>query len=453
MPVKNLQLHNALRAYVVRCVSLLAGLCEHENPMNFELPEWREVQPGRYVLKHRQQLSWRRCIDEHLEALHATDEYSNLISMLRNDPVIGPQVDSLVGTALGRTLLDLRMLTDNFIGMVVDKVGQLQFDENTFREAYEAAESALHRRTVDVVTVAPLPNLDSSAHPVKLEANVIIDAMTDWEVSRGISAGFFRHNWAVFETIDVPSRCAVRHRLSLPKLWGDQPSPPGESYHLSARDAVARAISAIRIIKGVDVFSPGYFTYSDHWLLHGGLSSTLPTGTIPWFAPKHGLSQVEMSDLPILFSELGNESVTSHGPLNNAIRRYEYAGERQRPEDRIIDLMIAAESLFLHGSGSAQERGELRYRLAIRTAFFVGSSSLSRHQVFDLMRRAYDVRSKIVHGDPPTSVRLNEETLSLQELAVRVEETIRLALRKMIRNAVERKGARSLVDWEELILK
>jgi hypothetical protein len=32
-----------------------------------------------------------------------------------------------------------------------------------------------------------------------------------------------------------------------------------------------------------------------------------------------------------------------------ALRRFGFAAERSRPEDRIIDLMIAAEALFLRG--------------------------------------------------------------------------------------------------------
>jgi hypothetical protein len=200
------------------------------------------------------------------------------------------------------------------------------------------------------------------------------------------------------------------------------------------------------------VFSPGYFTYTDHLFQRGSGSSTLPAGAIPLDTPKYGFSQTDIGELPILFGELNNESVIRHGPLNNAIRRYEYAGERRRPEDRIIDLMIAAESLFLHDLGGAQERGELRYRLALRTAFLIGSSSESRRQTFDLMRCAYDVRSTVVHGDAPTSVRLGGQVLSLQDLAAKLEETTRLALRKMIRTAVEKGGASSLVDWDKLIL-
>jgi hypothetical protein len=46
------------------------------------------------------------------------------------------------------------------------------------------------------------------------------------------------------------------------------------------------------------------------------------------------------------------------------------------------------------------------------------------HPLREALEVAYDVRSKVVHGDPPTSVQLGGKTLSPQELAVMMEEDI-----------------------------
>src|SRR5437870_8664618 len=107
MSIVNVKFYNALKSYVKSSVDLLTNLCRHARPVSFEMQEWIGTQSGRYNLKPRRQLSWRLCVDEHLEALHATDEYSHLVATLREDSIIGPQVDTLVGTPLGRTLLDL----------------------------------------------------------------------------------------------------------------------------------------------------------------------------------------------------------------------------------------------------------------------------------------------------------------------------------------------------------
>ena len=67
-----------------------------------------------------------------------------------------------------------------------------------------------------------------------------------------------------------------------------------------------------------------------------------------------------------------------------------YYGEN---EDRLIDQMIAFESLYL---GNEQE---LKYKLALRTAFLLGGTNKKRRTtIFNAMQRGYKLRSEIVHG-------------------------------------------------------
>ena len=68
-----------------------------------------------------------------------------------------------------------------------------------------------------------------------------------------------------------------------------------------------------------------------------------------------------------------------------AIRRFGYAHERYRSEDRIIDLLIAAEALFLSDNTYT---GEIKYRLAQRTAFFLAEAGEHRKTVFKWMKAA-----------------------------------------------------------------
>ena len=82
--------------------------------------------------------------------------------------------------------------------------------------------------------------------------------------------------------------------------------------------------------------------------------------------------------------------------IDVALRRFHsaYHGDI---EDRIIDQMIAFESLYL---GDPQE---LTYKLALRTAFLLGKRKDKRKAIFSDMKKAYDYRSRIVHGGSPPS--------------------------------------------------
>jgi len=109
--------------------------------------------------------------------------------------------------------------------------------------------------------------------------------------------------------------------------------------------------------------------------------------------PKYTLHQ---SDVPQV-----NELVNNFGELRKlgkldsigiALRRFNssYHGSL---EDRLIDQMIAFESLYL---GYDQE---LKYRLALRAAFLLGKDDGERKDIFNKIRKAYSFRSDIVHGN------------------------------------------------------
>jgi hypothetical protein len=109
------------------------------------------------------------------------------------------------------------------------------------------------------------------------------------------------------------------------------------------------------------------------------------------------------------------------------------------------------ESLFLSDVGDSKYRGEMRYRLSERFAFFLDQApNLSRRQLFDFILQAYDVRSAIVHGAIP-EVRLpGAGVVSMEVFVDQVEELLRLAMHKAILSPASYKD--SLIDWRSLIL-
>ena len=86
-------------------------------------------------------------------------------------------------------------------------------------------------------------------------------------------------------------------------------------------------------------------------------------------------------------------------------------------EDRLVDQMIAFESLYI-----ADDK-ELGYKLALRTAFLLGKS---RKQIFDDMRKAYDLRGQIMHGNKKV------EAYKLQETIPKTEEYLRQSIRRFL---------------------
>jgi hypothetical protein len=189
------------------------------------------------------------------------------------------------------------------------------------------------------------------------------------------------------------------------------------------------------------------------WRVRASLGSAIVTCS-PGTRAGGKSDKCELNDFLVFWTKLGN--VHDASPLNIALRRFSYATERRRPEDQLIDLMIAAESLFL-SDATSKERGELRFRLALRAAFFVEVDGLSQKDLFRFMRYVYDSRSAVVHGRPfdESALKLpGKGRVSLRDFMSFAEQVMRTALVR----AVQELGLdrRRLVDpefWESLIIR
>jgi hypothetical protein len=78
------------------------------------------------------------------------------------------------------------------------------------------------------------------------------------------------------------------------------------------------------------------------------------------------------------------------------VRRLDDSYYRKRAEDRLIDLWIALEALFL-----AYGKGEQRFRAALTISHFLGASPTDRLKLFKRVQESYDLRSTMVHGVEP----------------------------------------------------
>lgn len=135
-----------------------------------------------------------------------------------------------------------------------------------------------------------------------------------------------------------------------------------------------------------------------------------------------------------------------------SIRRFNLAFDRGLPEDRIVDLVIAAESLFLSDLG-VRDRGELRFRFALRAAKFIEHPVYGEREVFRVMLRAYDVRSRIVHGSSPEDTKLpDNQSAQLPTFIDAIEELVRLGIRKGLSMKGEGRKLHGFEFWEDLLL-
>ncbi len=122
--------------------------------------------------------------------------------------------------------------------------------------------------------------------------------------------------------------------------------------------------------------------------------------------------------------------------LRIALERFREAVCRARTVEKAIDLGITFEVVLLHEQRNLRDRGELRYRMSLRGAAFLGGTKEARGVTFRLLKRAYDLRSAAVHGGTLEGEADAEATLTA------ATKTCADILRKLVSN-------RAFPDWDQ----
>jgi hypothetical protein len=297
--------------------------------------------------------------------------------------------------------------------------------------------------------VAPLWGLKVESLPIRLSSTdaVEIDQLSDTEIARclnmGLSPRLFPRDMGL---VQIDSAIGVRIRFRLPKRVGNDPPEPFnklfERYE-KLREELQSAIHTLRLFKEGNVPTPGYVMFSEQWPNEGATQSLGGVGPV---SCDYELKGEESRGFEHFWNDLRKAAERKF--IDGAVRRFGYAGERHRSEDRLVDLLIAAESLFLADAG-----GELSYRLSMRFAFFVDGSDYSRRELFEHMRKAYTLRSSIVHGgnaDDRLLVLPKGDKVTLERFVDETRHLLRFSLKKGIHMAATKDS--TLEEWEQSIL-
>jgi hypothetical protein len=142
------------------------------------------------------------------------------------------------------------------------------------------------------------------------------------------------------------------------------------------------------------------------------------------FAIRSTLDASATSHLPQLYAAL--EMLLEDAVLQLALRRLFTASERANLEDRLIDSWIAFEALFARDALT-----ELSFRASLRIARYLGTSRAQREELRAGLKRAYEWRSKLVHGGDPSTARVSKIG-TLEDAVVLCERTLRAVLAKVV---------------------
>ena len=142
--------------------------------------------------------------------------------------------------------------------------------------------------------------------------------------------------------------------------------------------------------------------------------------------------------------------------LHAALKRYILGSKRLSPEDKLVDYVIAWESLLLT-VGGMPATNELSYRFAANGSsvlHWVSGGKAEREEAFELMRTVYGCRSTIVHGGEEKrllKVMSKIKVEDLSALADDVGENLRKAILWFSEIEEVKRPYKEKGGWEKLL--
>jgi hypothetical protein len=414
---------------------------------------WKATGPAQFQRDQAPRLSWVMAIHRREEQLHALPQFQAVDAVIQVNEEWRAQFGTLVGTRYSRMRLDLDWFLSACLGDALSAFAEGHDPGAAATDRVATMERFLEASSLTVEIFGPLMGFSAAdVGRIEFAPGIALEPIDVTEVESLVSVGLLTPTMPDFPFVNAPTHM-VRATYRIPKVVGSVVDVPDPQVFLDeskpAEEAIEDLVVCLRLLKPGIVALSGTAKLMPSYV--GRSWSTTPGGRAlaPHFHSSYGLSVDELPMLTQIWDQLHSRGARLTEHLMLAARRYAYKGERSRLDDQLVDLMVAAEALFL-GEGDEDSRGELRFRLSSRAASYIKHPSRDKKWIHRLFMRAYRMRSRLVHGGVAEPIALDGEELTPEKMVENVESLLRIALKQALGEASQR-SRRWTVDWESLL--
>ncbi|SDU62590.1 hypothetical protein [Prauserella endophytica] len=440
-------------------VAALGDLAERDGaPKVDKMPDlrnwWRYGQESFVALRPT---AWY--MPERVTKVNWLDTFAEMVAVreaIDADPILGTRVDTMVGVefSLQQRRLDW-LLIEHLLEPMIVTTRTYEFDEAAFDLHYNRLEAGLLADTVRLVEFIPLNGFVSSMDEIALPGGVVLRPMTDRQMSRAIqvlaapaefsggpnSVQVSRfHQWAVTREQSYP---VTSYKQGMP----EHPRPPAFP---SLEEPVQRLVTALHVVCGGSVVAtrPILLQHDDDFPRDIEGSATLPAvGLADVNRPTLLLTEEHVDAVRRVYEALAAPAVARDRSLQVSLRRFVFAGSKSLPEDRLIDLNICSEALFIkRGKIKGGQKGAPAAEAAGQLLAGDPVLGVERTEIERFFKEAYRLRNAEIHGDHPVQKRMTllggakSEDLArfIEDLARLLGRAIQLVLAELTRPQPDR---------------
>jgi hypothetical protein len=429
--MRNASLNSALKDYCYTALAILNSKISRCEDVPHVIKEKIEVgERGKVSLSQAPEIQWYILVDRSDRDLIQTDVRQTAVQALQVDPQVAKHLNTLVGTSELRTRVDSDSCLRAFIIRLLQEQQDLTLQEAVFDRLYKEFEDYFYRDTVEYRFLSPLNNFRTEIEKVELSPNFSIIKIPAEERGQMLSQSrefglFIQYNMLPF------NEYALELFLEVPKVFGEGPAVPDVENMPSqiARKQFDEACSALRLYKSGAVSHDFVRIGSTSWELHGGTYTVGSVGMRAAIGPQQILSKQEVAEFLKFLEFFQRVRKRKQNRTEIALRRFDFAYERVRPEDKLIDYLIGFEALLLKGD----ERQELEYRLALRGSVMLGKTAQERQTIFKELKTAYRERSNIVHGGTVReAIKIASDRVKFNEFVENIEQRLRASIKEFL---------------------
>jgi len=388
--------------------------------------------------------------------LEVLDSMRILQNTIKEDPELDIRLDNLVGCVFRYGRRDLYFVVEfNLLRPLIGEHQSYEFDDASFDNLYATIEHELFRKTYECVALTPIIGVEIPV-PIELSAGLMFRRMDDEEIGVCISANAIPMELgsSAAQMLVLPRcQCAVVHEIAVPVEYGQPDLERSIPQFADTAEAADRVVMALRLLGGGSVSATRPVSFVRRTPLDLGFGHSFgrrPYSTVDLENPCT-LSTDQCTLLAPLVDNLESPRIMNDGGMQVALRRLVSAGCRSLSEDSLIDLMIAAESIF--GADT-----EISFQIALRAAVLLKNETtitVTPSAIQKFFRSAYSLRSILVHGSEPARrkefrngfPKLDGSRVHVVAPIVEELETLmRHAMQMIIRDRMS-DSARELDDW------
>lgn len=353
-----------------------------------------------------------------------------------------------MGGVIGDQAVNLDALLSYISVSLVEKTQKFDMIEELFVEQVERLESFFQSSTIQYGRTIPLWGVLSTSK-FSLSESISLVPISNEEVSElldiGLILNFFNSSY-----IGRVPRLAIVTKLSIDKVVSDGTRTDDNERYAEILNPVrmneTTIIDLLTLLLDVVIKPLGSVTKSNS-CMYGTRQYEKNDIINSWGLVDKVIEEDDIEKFSKIWQLLNGRGENTRHNILIAVRRFSLAMTRLSLDDKLIDLMICSEALFLQDGNS-----ELTYKLSHRAALFLGENQNQQKVIFKFFKDAYAMRSKVVHGTKTYSQTPKDADL-LSSTTVKLAEHLRKAILKMLDMALNPAADNKLVDWEELMFQ